>query len=177
MLVEDQQFVHRGARFVVPAQHGEQADAERERVGFRAGPLEHLDRRHVVQQPDVCIGAEPEQRRVGSVRARGVQRLQHSSEFLLFQETEGLGQDPRIRLDGRRASPEQEDECERRHGRRFPARWPNYGVTVSETASSSPRNSSFEWKNQLRFAGKRSPPFSISPSRWMYSPSFFDSSW
>ena len=113
---------------------------------------------------------------MGSFRAGGIQRVQHRGEFLLFQETAGLGQDPRIRLDGRRASPEQEDESERRHGRRFPVRWPDYGVTVRETASSSPRNSSFEWKNQLRFAGSRSPPFSISPSRWMYSPSFADSS-
>ena len=56
-------------------------------------------------------------------------------------------------------------------------RSPSQGVTVSETASSSPRNSSPWWKNQLRFAGSRSPPFSISPSRWMYSPSFADSSW
>ena len=107
MLVEGQQFVHRGARFVVPAQHGEKADAERERVGFRAGPLEHLDRRHVVQEPDVRIGAEPEQRRVGSIRTGGIQHVQHRGEVLPVEQAADLHQQRRVRLGNPEPGPDQ----------------------------------------------------------------------
>lgn len=175
--IEGQQVGENVARFFVPAQHGEQPDPKRKRLGVTRTTIERCDRRRIVEQPDVRLGAKPEQGRMRSPRAGGVQNPQHRGEVFPFQQTAGLRQHPGIGLEDRAASPEEEDERQRRHGRRFLARWPDYGVTVRETASSSPRNSSFEWKNQLRFAGSRSPPLSISPSRWMNSPSLADSSW
>ena len=118
----------------------------------------------------------------GSFRSRGVQNLASteakssccSSSAHLDQQgarPAGLSRTPP------RTSRREYREAPSRLPIHFPWRRVRHGVTVRETASSSPRYSSPWWKNQLRFAGSRSPPSSISPSRWMYSPSFADSSW
>ena len=111
-----------------------------------------------------------------SVRSRRVQNRESRGEGLVAEQSADFGEQARVRLRRSGRSPQQQSDGERRHARWSATRF-RQGVTVSETASSSPRNSSFEWKNQLRFAGSRSPPLTISPSRWMYSPSFADSAW
>ena len=173
--VERQQFAQDGARLAVAAQHGEQTDTQGQRCGVPGTGLQRRDRGRVVEQPDVRLGAKALKRRVLPARPGRVEVFENRGEILLSEQLPHLGQQLRVGLACPGRSPKQQGQGERRHGRRCATS--GQGVTVRETASSSPRNSSFEWKNQRRFAGSRSPLLSISPSRWMYSPSFADSSW
>ena len=114
--IKGQQFGQDLARLVVAAQHGEEPNAKRQVFWLTTGTLEHSDRCRIVEQSDVRLGPEPKQLRMGSVRASRVQHVQHRGEFLLFQETAGLGQDPRIRLDGTGHRQEQDGERKGHHG-------------------------------------------------------------
>ena len=109
---------------VVPTKHGEQADAQRQIAGIRASALEGCHRRRVVQEPHIRVGAKPEQRRVGPLRAGRIEDFQRRGEVLLFEQTANLLQQHRVGLSRLRKwcepSPEQEDESECRHGRRAP---------------------------------------------------------
>ena len=114
--IKAQQFGQDLAGLVVPAQHGEEPNAKRQVLGLTASTLEHSDRCRIVEQPDVRLGPEPKQLRVGAFRAGGVQSLQHGREILLLKKPADLDQQRRIRLDGPGHRQEQDSERKGHHG-------------------------------------------------------------
>ena len=118
--VESQQFVQDAARLTVPAQHGEQPDTQRQRRGVPGTGLQRRDRRRVVEQTDVRLGAKALQRRVLPSLPGRVEEFEYRDEILLPEALPHLCQQPCVRLARSGRPPEQQGQEERRHGRRSP---------------------------------------------------------
>lgn len=106
--IKGQQFGQDLPSFLVPAQQGEEPDADRQVFGLTGSPFEHGDRRGIVEQSDIGVGPEPKDLRAGSFRARGVQNLQCRGEVLLLKQPAHLDQQCAIRL-GRPGQPQEEN--------------------------------------------------------------------
>ena len=116
-LVEVEQRGDGHPRLVVAAQDGEQPDAERQAVRVRARTRERGHRRRVIEKPHMGLGAQAEQRRVRSVRPGRIEYREDGREVLGAEQLADLGLQARVRLREPRRSPEQQGECEGRHGR------------------------------------------------------------
>lgn len=116
--VERQQLAQDLARLAVPAQHGEQPDAQGQRLGVPGAVFERRDRGRVVEQPDMRLGAQAFHRRLLPSRPGCIENLESRDEILLPEPLPRLRQQLEVGLSGARRSPEQQGQCEARHGRR-----------------------------------------------------------